>query len=119
MAFYLGGGRAGQGEIGQLRPELDAAGVGVDIEDDEGLGLCGVCVGFGCGSVEGGGSYPSTHPCVHQNGRCVWTYVRTCGGSVTGLPSHQSSTFSGRFLHELWRLVGTGRSLFRRSCMRV
>lgn len=67
MAFYLGGGRAGQGEIGQLRPELDAAGVGVDVEDDEGLGLCGVCVGFGCGSVEGGGSYPSIHPSMRAS----------------------------------------------------
>lgn len=36
----LCGGRSGEGEVGQLRPELHAARVGVDVEDDEGFGLC-------------------------------------------------------------------------------
>jgi hypothetical protein len=45
VSSYLGGGRAGHGEVGQLGPELDAARVGVDIEDDEGLSLrCVGCV---------------------------------------------------------------------------
>jgi hypothetical protein len=40
---HLSGGRAGQGEVGELGPEFDAARVGVDVQNDERLGLCVWC----------------------------------------------------------------------------